>query len=332
LTSLTCVDPTNDSIASGSLASVNVAPGETVKCTFRNTQQASIGDWVWQDVKPGATTTPLFLAGDGLQNDPAEKGVAGITVELWSPGGDGVIGGGDVLVDTTTTDANGKYFFGAVMPDQYYLLFTNSTGSGAWSTNFQVGSNPTIDSDVNVDVADPTRASTELLTLGAGDNDLTWDAAIVSTSSFRSSDLGDRVWDDANRNGIQDPGEMGKPGIVVRLYLVVETGASGASVNDTLVATDTTDSNGIYGFQALDPGTYYIVVQVPTNFTVSPEFSGSNPAVDSNINPAGRSGNVVLPEFTVDSTIDAGMYETPTVDPIPNEPGTNRLYLPTVIK
>jgi hypothetical protein len=318
----------------------SVNPTQTVEVlyppavpTCTASPRAALGDRVWEDVDPNATTTPGYLAGDGLQNDPAEQGVSGIKVELWSPGGDGVIGGSDdSLVATTTTDSQGDYNFGDVMPGVYYLVFTNPTGSGAWSTNFQVGSDPTIDSDVNVDTSDPTKARTDLITLGAGDNDLTWDAAIVSTSVLRSSDLGDFVWNDINKNGIQDPNEPGLPGLQVQLFLVGNSDASGASVNDTLIATDTTDANGIYGFQALDPATYYVVVEVKNGYTVSPQFSGSNPAVDSNINSVGRSANVVLPDFTSDLTIDAGMYETPTVDPIPDEPGSKRLYLPTVIK
>ena len=39
---ISCADPTGDSAASGSTATVNVAPGEVVACTFSNTLQASI--------------------------------------------------------------------------------------------------------------------------------------------------------------------------------------------------------------------------------------------------------------------------------------------------
>lgn len=42
LSALACTDPTNNSTTSGSAAIVNVAPGETVACTFTDTRQASV--------------------------------------------------------------------------------------------------------------------------------------------------------------------------------------------------------------------------------------------------------------------------------------------------
>lgn len=317
----------------------SVNPQQTVQVEYPLTTttcipgpRAQLGDWVWQDVKPDAPTTPDYLAGDGLQNSPAEQGVKDITVELWSPGADGVIGGGDdVKVGTTATNAAGDYGFGNLMPGKYYLVFVNSTGSGAWSTNFEVGSNPAIDSNVMIDPIDPNKAHTNLVTLGAGDNDLTWDAAIVATVATGSSDLGNFVWNDLNKNGIQDPGEPGVPGIEVQLFQV--GGGDGSSVADTLVATDTTDASGIYGFFALDPATYYIVVKVPVGYSVSPQNAGANDALDSDIDPVtGRTTNIVLPAFTSDMTWDAGIFVTPTADPIPDEPGALKLFLPTIQK
>lgn len=53
-----------------------------------------IGNFVWYDSD-----------GDGVQ-DPSEIGIAGLTVELYD------MENGGVLVGTTTTDANGEYYFG----------------------------------------------------------------------------------------------------------------------------------------------------------------------------------------------------------------------------
>src|SRR5260221_9221659 len=55
--------------------------------------------------------------------------------------------------------------------------------------------------------------------------------------------LGNRVWLDANRNGIQDPGEGGVGGICVNLY----------DENSGLLQKTTTDSNGYYAF-SVEPG------------------------------------------------------------------------------
>ena len=42
LSGIVCTDPTNNSTTSGSTATVNIAPGEVVACTFTNTRQASV--------------------------------------------------------------------------------------------------------------------------------------------------------------------------------------------------------------------------------------------------------------------------------------------------
>lgn len=62
--------------------------------------------------------------------------------------------------------------------------------------------------------------------------------------------IGNRVWYDENRNGIQDPGEGGIGGICVNLY----------DANNTLLQQATTDSNGYYGFN-VDAGKYVIEIE-----------------------------------------------------------------------
>lgn len=60
--------------------------------------------------------------------------------------------------------------------------------------------------------ADANTGRTIVTTLAWGETDLTWDAGIVQLGS-----LGDRVWLDTNRDGIQDPGEDGIPGVTLVL-------------------------------------------------------------------------------------------------------------------
>lgn len=50
--------------------------------------------------------------------------------------------------------------------------------------------------------------------------------------------VGDRVYDDANGNGVQDPGEPGLGGVTVRLR----------ALDDTIISAATTDANGSYRF------------------------------------------------------------------------------------
>lgn len=85
----------------------------------------SIGDYVWQD-----------LNNNGQQDEPPSAGVNGVTVKLWSPGGDGVVGGPDDFVVGTRLTADdgsgnpGYYLFDSLFTESYYLRFTPLPGRG----------------------------------------------------------------------------------------------------------------------------------------------------------------------------------------------------------
>ena len=67
-----------------------------------------------------------------------------------------------------------------------------------------------------------------------GASDATRDAGLRSAAAAA---IGDRVWLDANGNGIQDTGEPGVGGVAVSLLN-----------GTTVVATTTTDATGAYSF------------------------------------------------------------------------------------
>lgn len=166
--------------------------------------------------------------------------------------------------------------------------------------------------------------------------DLTLDYAgvCISPRGGGSSSIGDRFWMDEDKDGIQDPGEPGVAGVTVNLYIV--TGGVGGGGAGTLVATMKTDANGNYRFNGLDAGTYYIQFVLPNGVVVSPQNSGGDDAVDSDIDQTGRTANVTLGMLEVNLTVDGGVYIAPTNDPDdPNgEPNvgefTNMLWLPTI--
>ena len=73
--------------------------------------------------------------------------------------------------------------------------------------------------------------------------------------------IGDRVWNDADADGIQDTAEAGIPDVTVELY---DSGGS-------LTATTTTGTDGLYAFSNLAPGDYYLVFVAPSGYSFSPQ-------------------------------------------------------------
>jgi len=104
--------------------------------------------------------------------------------------------------------------------------------------------------------------------------------------------IGDFVWKDIDRDGVQDPGEPGIPEIGVSLYVDVN-GDGLLDAGDLLYATTSTDSNGAYLFSSLPDARYIVVVDaldadlpygytlkagVSDRFAVDLDSSGSNPS------------------------------------------------------
>lgn len=127
----------------------------------------SIGDYVWQD-----------LNNNGRQDELASAGVNGVTVKLFSPGGDGEIGGTDDFLVGTRITANdgsgnpGYYQFDSLFAESYYLRFTPLAGRG-----FTYQSAAGIPDDLNSD-ADSLTGQTVLTVLEPNEKDLTWDAGM----------------------------------------------------------------------------------------------------------------------------------------------------------
>ncbi len=116
--------------------------------------------------------------------------------------------------------------------------------------------------------------------------------------------LGDFVWLDIDRDGIQDPGEPGIGDVTVIL--------SGTVEDETYRDTTKTDANGKYQFQVPPPGTYKVTFVLPPGSGLVPTVhnAGSDDAKDSDADP-----NTLMTHFVtmrkgdVDLTLDAGFYD-----------------------
>src|SRR5262249_48311308 len=126
------------------------------------------------------------------------------------------------------------------------------------------------------------------------------DLAVVPAAGIQA---GDRVFADSNRNGIQDAGEGGIPGVVVRLF------QAGNAVDSV-----TTGAGGDFVFDDLLPNTAYelrIDTTQPAvgNRRLAPANQGTNDQVDSDATPTRTTAAVAFttgPDGTVNHALDIG--------------------------
>ncbi|MCK9209619.1 MAG: choice-of-anchor A family protein [Ignavibacteriaceae bacterium] len=128
---------------------------------------------------------------------------------------------------------------------------------------------------------------------------------LTCPNEVQKASLGDKVWNDANHDGIQDAGEVGVPNVTIKLY----------SCDNVLQSTTTTDASGVYNFANLLPGDYYVEFVLPSGYTFSPADQGGNDATDSDANiTTGKSICTTLTAGETDNTWDAGIYQIPQTD------------------
>ena len=107
---------------------------------------------------------------------------------------------GGALLSSTVTAGGGLYAFNGLAADDYELEFI--TPAGFVGTFQNVGADDTVDSD-----ADRVTGRTGVFSLAALTVDDTWDAGYFSNADLGS--ISNFVWEDLNRNSIQDIGEPG---------------------------------------------------------------------------------------------------------------------------
>lgn len=164
-----------------------------------------------------------------------EARFAGRTIALLDGNGNPVLDKDGKPV-TTTTDENGNYQFTGLAPGNYKVSIVDpTTGDLAGLTNTQAynGRNAT---GASVTIGDSSVQG-------------------VDFGFVKPATIGDRVWNDQDRNGV-DNGEPGVPGVTVIL--------KDASGNE--VARTTTDANGNYRFEGVLPGTYSVSIEVPAGY------------------------------------------------------------------
>ena len=127
------------------------------------------------------------------------------------------------------------------------------------------------------------------------------DPAAVRVLPLALASLGDRVWVDADRDGIQDAGEPGLIGVTVTLR-----NASG----DTVLASAVTASDGSYLFDNLAADAYRVHFALPsTAWRFTSCDQGADDTLDSDADPtSGLTPVITLADGQHDLTRDAGVY------------------------
>ena len=135
--------------------------------------------------------------------------------------------------------------------------------------------------------------------------------------------IGDHVWLDADRDGVQDAGEAGVNGVRVELYQDNGDGVSDPNVDPLLGFTITTNDgtkDGAYVFSGMGAGDFFVVVHIPDGFAVSPTDAAGSDTIDSDGVGAYLGSSVVavmpvthLDPLEDDRTWDQGFFDRSTL-------------------
>ncbi|NTV63677.1 MAG: DUF11 domain-containing protein, partial [Oscillochloris sp.] len=214
---------------------------------------ALLGGRLWQDSD-----------GDGLQ-ESGEPAFANVTIEV-ARSSDAT----SPPLTSLTTDAQGRYLV-AVPPNTPLSIRIGAASRAAlvaqgwYLTTPNVGGDDARDSDASpafgiIEVAAPPYGG-----VGGGVSGMAVPLPI-NRADLRTLDLGltrrvptgrlgDRIWIDANQDGLQDAGEPGQAGIPVTL---IPNPASAALLPGAFPRTTVSDAGGEYAFHSLPPGRYQI--------------------------------------------------------------------------
>ena len=240
----------------------------------------------------------------------------GVTVRLLDADGNPVkdASGADI---TATTDANGNYTF-------------TRLPMGSYKVEVVAGEAKVDGADVNLaDYKQTYGYGSSTKRSEAGKGTLVTPTPIALTSAapnatkvdfafVKPASVGNFVWFDANKDGIQDADEVGVAGVTVTL-----TDGAGNPVIDldgNPVKPVTTDANGKYEFTNLMPNVdrivanageenYKVTFTPPAGYSATKSYAAADGEKDSN----GADSSVTLTEGQNDETVDFGLVADGTI-------------------
>jgi uncharacterized repeat protein (TIGR01451 family) len=279
---------------------------------------------------------------------PGENGLAGINVRLIDTATNQEVG-------TATTAADGRYSFPGLWPGNY-LIRLNPPASHPASGGTPVAlDNDQINDNNGLQPGGPgTEISSPIIAMQVntesildGDTDPNTNLT-VDVGLFTGITLGNLVWTDTNNNGIRNGFEAGIANLQLQLFSPGSDNAVGGEGDaaDTLVATTTTNSSGLYSFRVFQPGNYYVRIQPPASRPLASAVAvnlDNGVDDDSNAIQLGLAGSPIVSPIiqltaggepgstgntNAENTIDFGLRACPIVTPWPASLPASAVYAP----
>ena len=306
-------------------------------CQVGTSATLTLGNQVWNDAnKNGVRDTGAF----------SELGVGGVTVELFRSPNDTAGDADDLLVGSTTTSPVGSYNFTGLAEGKYVVRVTPPSGIPAAGGNVVTADNGINNENNGSQPGGPgTYLYSPVITLAVGaepvnDGDTNPDTELsVDFGLFTGIQLGNQLFIESNNDGVYASGSESGVGAGVVVELLDGT-------VDTVIASTTTNSSGVYGFSVYQPGAYR--VRIPTPPVAYPLASGvadlSDNGEDNDSNgsqPGGLGTAVISPTIMLtaarepgssgssntENTLDFGFRGCPTITISPGTVGLATQYV-----
>ncbi|MCI5165216.1 MAG: DUF11 domain-containing protein, partial [Candidatus Electrothrix sp. GM3_4] len=255
----------------GHISTHDVAGSGTDNLIAVDLTEADVSEQNFLDALPGAIGNRIWLDenGDGIQ-DAGEAGIPNVMLELRDSGG--------LVVDSTVTGDNGEYIFTDIPPGDY--------------TIHVVGGVTDLHNTYDKDTGATSPDNETSVSVVAGETNLTIDFGYNWVDPTHTDNpppgatgaIGDRIWNDANGDGVQGPGESGLENVTVSLLTDDNNDGVYGGAGDNPATITTTDATGHYIFDGLEPNGYVVEVTAPadTTQTGDPDESGITATLGDN--------------------------------------------------